>query len=248
MNIRLRSPQNRSVFLPYESILHTLLHELCHNAIGPHNDQFYKLLDEVMKESENLISSNGFDLVSAGMKLSNDRRNPDVVDRRRVTAAAAEKRLQRKALFKSGRLGGGEDGIHLVSKQNPTRTHSPRMILLIGSWHLYTLPFLLPLCRSSTRAKWRSMQCTVVFTTTNGAETVQTSPKPRWKRTETRTEQNHMTLSSFPTTTTITSSKHTLELQRLKLGETDFSFFTHLVTAKEQNHYTDHKNTNCTDD
>ena len=35
------------VFLPYESVLGTMLHELCHNVYGPHDAKFYKLLDTI---------------------------------------------------------------------------------------------------------------------------------------------------------------------------------------------------------
>ena len=34
-----------------DQILDTMLHELCHNAYGPHNASFYKLWDELRKVS-----------------------------------------------------------------------------------------------------------------------------------------------------------------------------------------------------
>lgn len=57
IEIRVRSPQNRETFLPYESILGTLLHELVHIEVGPHNALFYKLLDEVERECEGLLAA-----------------------------------------------------------------------------------------------------------------------------------------------------------------------------------------------
>ena len=53
--IRLRSPSNRDMFLSYESILGTLLHELVHIEVGPHNQKFYALLDELQNECDELI-------------------------------------------------------------------------------------------------------------------------------------------------------------------------------------------------
>lgn len=59
-------------FLSYESVLGTMLHELTHNVHGPHNASFYKLLEEVTTECEDLIargvsgSGAGFDAASAG--------------------------------------------------------------------------------------------------------------------------------------------------------------------------------------
>lgn len=41
--IRLRHSPKATVFLPYEQLLDTLLHELCHMKIGPHSAEFYQL-------------------------------------------------------------------------------------------------------------------------------------------------------------------------------------------------------------
>ncbi|KAJ8905291.1 hypothetical protein NDN08_001798 [Rhodosorus marinus] len=115
IQIRLRNPRDESQFLSEESVLQTLLHELCHNEVGPHNSQFYKLLDEITAKAENLIISKGFSTTSGGKKLSNERRNPDIIDKRRLSAVAAEKRVQRQQLFtKPVRLGGGQDQLHRV--------------------------------------------------------------------------------------------------------------------------------------
>ena len=45
--VRLRPANNRDVFLPYNSIVGTFLHELTHMQISPHNAAFYKLLDQL---------------------------------------------------------------------------------------------------------------------------------------------------------------------------------------------------------
>lgn len=49
VRIRLRKPGREGEFLPYESLLGTMLHELVHNDHGPHDAKFYKLLDEITK-------------------------------------------------------------------------------------------------------------------------------------------------------------------------------------------------------
>ena len=49
VKLRLRRPNNELDFLPYNQILDTMLHELCHNEFGPHNTHFYNLLDEIRK-------------------------------------------------------------------------------------------------------------------------------------------------------------------------------------------------------
>jgi hypothetical protein len=48
--IRLRSPQNQQTFLPFESLLGTMVHELVHNAIGEHSFDFYQLVDRLTDE------------------------------------------------------------------------------------------------------------------------------------------------------------------------------------------------------
>lgn len=45
--VRLRSPTDENIFLDYDTILHTMLHELCHNKHGNHSAAFYTLLDEL---------------------------------------------------------------------------------------------------------------------------------------------------------------------------------------------------------
>lgn len=49
VKLRLRRQNNEWDFFPYEQILDTMLHELCHNQFGPHNADFYNLLDEIRK-------------------------------------------------------------------------------------------------------------------------------------------------------------------------------------------------------
>ena len=51
MKLRLRRPNRDSDFYPFDEVLDTMLHELCHNAVSPHNASFYKLWDELRKVS-----------------------------------------------------------------------------------------------------------------------------------------------------------------------------------------------------
>ncbi|QHN78518.1 DNA-dependent metalloprotease [Arachis hypogaea] len=89
-----------------------MLHELCHNAHGPHNANFYKLWDELRKECEELMSNGvtgsgeGFDL--PGRRLGGHSRQPSLSSLRKTALAAAEKRSRLGSLLPSGpnRLGG----------------------------------------------------------------------------------------------------------------------------------------------
>ncbi|XP_068653160.1 DNA-dependent metalloprotease WSS1 [Aristolochia californica] len=112
IKLRLRRPNRDWDFIPYEQVLDTMLHELCHNEVGPHNASFYKLWDEIRKECEELISKGvtgtgqGFD--APGRRLGGYSFHPPPPSLRQATLSAAEKRQRLGALLPSGpkRLGG----------------------------------------------------------------------------------------------------------------------------------------------
>ncbi|KAG7595326.1 Zinc finger RanBP2-type [Arabidopsis thaliana x Arabidopsis arenosa] len=112
VKLRLRRVNHDGEFLSYHEILDTMLHELCHNAHGPHNANFYKLWDELRKECEELMSKGitgtgqGFDI--PGKRLGGLSRQPPLSSLRATAATAAEKRVRAGTLLPSGphRLGG----------------------------------------------------------------------------------------------------------------------------------------------
>jgi hypothetical protein len=90
--LRLRYPGDKNQFLPLEQVVDTMLHELSHNEIGPHNAQFHALWDQLRKEYEGLVSKGytGEGFLSDGHKLGGRRVPRD--EARRIARAAAEKR------------------------------------------------------------------------------------------------------------------------------------------------------------
>jgi hypothetical protein len=72
VKIRLRPHHSQDSFYDFNHILGTMLHELVHIVHGPHNAAFYKLLDELWEEAEDLMdkgiggSGQGFDAASVG--------------------------------------------------------------------------------------------------------------------------------------------------------------------------------------
>ncbi|XP_065854358.1 DNA-dependent metalloprotease WSS1-like isoform X2 [Euphorbia lathyris] len=112
VKLRLRRPNSDWNFFPYEQILDTMLHELCHNEFGPHNADFYNLLDEIRKECDELLakgitgSGQGFDL--SGRRLGGISRQPPLSSLRQTALAAAENRARQGILLPSGpqRVGG----------------------------------------------------------------------------------------------------------------------------------------------
>lgn len=126
IEIRLRSPNNRDALLTYESILGTLLHELAHIEVGPHNAEFYKLLDELQDECDTLIargivpssssSSNG--TVGHGQRLSGGRPPPKhIAQERAVQAANRRSRINRLMMptGAGGRVLGGHSDLAQLS-------------------------------------------------------------------------------------------------------------------------------------
>lgn len=109
--IRLRPASNENSFLPMESIIGTMLHELTHNKYGPHNQTFYKFLDGLQDEFDKLLMSGytgeGFyskgHVVGAGVS-----HNVSPAEAKKRAVAAAQKRAE---LYKgSGQKLGTADG------------------------------------------------------------------------------------------------------------------------------------------
>ncbi|KAG0314395.1 hypothetical protein BG000_005542 [Podila horticola] len=67
----LRYHNNENEFLPWEEVLGTMLHELAHNIRGPHDERFYKALNDLNNEYDKVVGSGytgeGFD--SNGQRL-----------------------------------------------------------------------------------------------------------------------------------------------------------------------------------
>lgn len=108
VKLRLRRPNTDWDFYPFDEVLDTMLHELCHNAVGPHNAAFYKLWDHLRKECEELMSKgisgsgDGFDL--PGRRLGG--RQPPLSSLRQTALVAAENRARQPSISGPKRLGG----------------------------------------------------------------------------------------------------------------------------------------------
>lgn len=118
IEIRLRSPSNRDKFLSYESILGTLLHELAHIEVGPHNAQFYKLLDELQDECDTLIARgstlSSFGNGSGGTRLSHGQAPPKHLAKERAIAAANRRQKINQLMPKGGRVLGGDQQLSQI--------------------------------------------------------------------------------------------------------------------------------------
>ncbi|KAL4884367.1 WLM domain-containing protein [Aspergillus karnatakaensis] len=90
--LRLRYPSDQNQFLPIDQVLDTMLHELCHNVHGPHNQQFHALWNQLRDEHAELsikgYTGEGF--LSHGRRLGGQKVPID--EARRQARAAAERR------------------------------------------------------------------------------------------------------------------------------------------------------------
>lgn len=70
IHLRLRHAQSHSRFHEYEDVAGTMAHELAHCEHGPHNDKFYKLMDDILDQHAGLmaskLSSNGYSMPAFG--------------------------------------------------------------------------------------------------------------------------------------------------------------------------------------
>lgn len=113
--LRLRSASNDRNFLPMESILGTMLHELTHNKHGPHDQTFYNFLNSLEDEFDRLLVSgySGEGFYSKGQALGGPlgSSNLSPSEIRSKAAEAAVKRAGRHQLFAgSGKKLGGANG------------------------------------------------------------------------------------------------------------------------------------------
>jgi DNA-dependent metalloprotease WSS1 len=125
VKVRVRKPGNRTRFYEYESILHTLLHELVHIEIGPHDASFYRLLDELLMEAtkssdpgaagKHASETGAFLAAGEGVRLGDwSSRSVPRREAASAAAAAAVRRAQKQSIMGSGVVGGGSETVHLV--------------------------------------------------------------------------------------------------------------------------------------
>ena len=67
--LRLRQPHNEDDFIDEESITETMLHELAHNVRGPHDDEFFRVLDGLTMEWYDLRFRQRFGLTGTGLDV-----------------------------------------------------------------------------------------------------------------------------------------------------------------------------------
>jgi hypothetical protein len=107
--IRLRPPWNKNEFYGWEHVMGTMIHELTHMEIGPHNSDFYRLMDEIADEvdkdelsninpnngvTKNNNNNNSFDGVGHKLGGRQVAIEKDRLNKAKVIADATMKRLK----------------------------------------------------------------------------------------------------------------------------------------------------------
>ncbi|KAJ2058946.1 hypothetical protein GGI17_004730 [Coemansia sp. S146] len=125
IRIRLRPSHDSTQFLPYYDLLGTMLHELVHIVRGPHDAEFYRILDELKGEAEVLLAKgytgDGFfsDGNRVGVGVSH---NVPRHGLREQTVRAVEARRRKELLGGPPRtLGGAGHWIALQAHNTPAR-------------------------------------------------------------------------------------------------------------------------------
>lgn len=72
IKIRLIEFGSKEQYLPYEAIIGTMLHELCHNEIGPHNALFYQLLDKITLVGFHICTCGSVSVTPISVCISSD--------------------------------------------------------------------------------------------------------------------------------------------------------------------------------
>ncbi|CAG8567823.1 8893_t:CDS:2 [Ambispora gerdemannii] len=123
--IRLRVAHDDRRFYEFDDLIGTMLHELTHIVRGPHDAEFYKILDNLNNEYDELImkSYTGEGFFSMGRQLGgvlvHAPNVPIEVARKRTLEACENRRLKDQVMMKGGqKLGGGNlwSGLSLCEK------------------------------------------------------------------------------------------------------------------------------------
>ncbi|KAI9711389.1 MAG: hypothetical protein M1828_001934 [Chrysothrix sp. TS-e1954] len=119
--VRLRYPGDLTQFMPLENCVDTLLHELCHIEIGPHDNSFHAMWNVLRDEYTDLkikgYTGEGF--YGKGKKLGGNRM-PQLEARRQSRLAAEQRRNQQKPSTAAGTKLGGK---------LPSRTNNIRNVI-----------------------------------------------------------------------------------------------------------------------
>ncbi|KAK6359988.1 hypothetical protein TWF696_001109 [Orbilia brochopaga] len=111
IQLRLRQPFDNRVFLPYEAVVDTMIHELTHCVHGPHDERFWAMFRALRAELDTLryTGYTGEGFLGKGQALGDIPRGLNNLEAKRKAREAAERR--RKGEQGRGRiLGSGTIG------------------------------------------------------------------------------------------------------------------------------------------
>jgi hypothetical protein len=115
IHLRLRHP-SRHTFYSYDDIAGVMCHELAHCEVGPHNAQFYKVMDEIMEQHAVYMvrgvvtDQSGFPINSPDAHVLGGGKGTSVTSDRNSREEIAQNRLRKQKILGLGgsfRLGGG---------------------------------------------------------------------------------------------------------------------------------------------
>jgi hypothetical protein len=135
--IRLREARDQFTFLPWHSLLGTLVHELTHNEIGAHSAEFYKMMETVYDEVEASSGSTGSlwgPKVPQAPKYNFDgpsaRLGGGQLARKVGTSKEDVRKLAAEAALRRIEGGGNNAGGHILGGSEITATKSRKQLFL----------------------------------------------------------------------------------------------------------------------
>jgi hypothetical protein len=135
--IRLREARDQFTFLPWHSLLGTLVHELTHNEIGAHSAEFYKMMETVYDEVEASSGSTGSlwgPKVPQAPKYNFDgpsaRLGGGQLARKVGTSKEDVRKLAAEAALRRIEGGGNNAGGHILGGSDITATKSRKQLFL----------------------------------------------------------------------------------------------------------------------
>lgn len=117
--LRLRHPKDNTRFLDLESCIGTMLHEMCHNKHGPHDEKFFSYLKVLNAEFDTLMTNGytGEGFNSEGHRLGIGTTDSSFRTTRKKALASAVKRQKYNGLVGTTTRLGGSRCAQLSPKQ-----------------------------------------------------------------------------------------------------------------------------------
>ena len=122
IHLRLRMPKSHDEFIPYDSIAHTMAHEMAHCVYQSHSANFYELMEDIIRQHESFVTK-GIVLDKSGFPLGSNQAyvlggKCTSRDRKKGMDSLVRQRKSKSRLITGHILGGKTNASNKYSKFN----------------------------------------------------------------------------------------------------------------------------------